>query len=85
MTRTHIKSIFGRDTSQFRVAQGATTKAYPVIRRGGVDVAIRRNWPYPFGFSLFSRSAALLLVGVVFNYTFLVAPCGAEKISENVA
>jgi|GEM_PF-2210153 len=39
----------------------------------------KENWQYPFGFLLFSRSAALLLGAVATATNLLVAPCGNKK------
>ncbi len=58
---------------------------YPVILQARSDAATDEIGRIPWGFLLFSRSAALLLGAVAWATNLLVAPCGAEKIAENAA
>jgi hypothetical protein len=55
LTRTHLKSIFGRDTGQFRIAQGARAKVYLLILRVRSDTAICEIGRIPKGFCNFLR------------------------------
>ncbi len=80
----HFTNIFSRDINQFRIGQGTTTIAYYKYAKTEQRRNIR-NWVCPTGFSLFFRSASLLLERVVSDYAFLVAPSRIEKRVENAA
>src|SRR3989338_2318485 len=64
MFRTHIKSIFNRDTSQFRLAQEARRKAYPEIRRVRSDAVPDEIGRITKGFRYFFAPLCCAWVGV---------------------
>jgi|GEM_PF-3964232 len=85
MARVHLKDTPGRDTSQSRLAQGTTTKVYPLRYSEEEQHSDRRNWQYSEGLRIFSRTALLLLVNVALWLHFPRRALRYEKISRNAA
>ena len=85
LSRIHLKNIPARDMSQFLREQGATTMAYPL------RYAEEERSSYSRKLAISRRVEEILSPRCVYRrrsslgYSFLLAPCGIDKISRNAS
>ncbi len=69
--------------NKFAKKQETTTKVWSIGHSKEERRSFVANWPYPFGFREFIRSAALLVGAVVSDYYLLLAPCRYGQTHRN--